>query len=66
MIFLTIPKLIITKKINKCYVTHIDKHFVCDAFFPMLVSEEWKEVERIFTYDVANTCDVNYIVYERI
>jgi len=54
------------KKINKCYVTHIDKHFVCDAFFPMLVSEEWKEVERIFTYDVANTCDVNYLVYERI
>ena len=53
-------------KINKCYVTYIDKQFECDTFFPMLVSDEWKEVERQDTYDVANTCDVNYIVYKRI
>lgn len=53
-------------KINKCYVTQIDKRFECDAFFPTLGSAEWKEVERTFTYDVANACDVNYIVYERI
>lgn len=55
-----------SNKINKCYVTYIDKQFECDTFFPMLVSDEWKEVERQDTYDVANTCDVNYIVYERI
>ena len=53
-------------KINKCYVTYIDKQFECDTFFPMLVSDEWKEVERQDTYDVSNTCDVNYIIYERI
>jgi dihydrofolate reductase len=53
-------------KINKCYVTYIDKEFECDTFFPRLVSDEWKEVDHIFTYDVANICDVNYIVHERI
>jgi len=53
-------------KINKCYVTQIDKRFECDVFFPVLDSTEWKEVECTFTYDVANACDINYIVYERI
>ena len=51
--------------INKCYVTYIDKEFKCDTFFPVLDSNEWKEIERNETYNVANVCDVNYIVYEK-
>jgi dihydrofolate reductase len=53
-------------KINKCYVTYIDKHFECDTFFPILVSDQWAEIDREDTYDVTNSCDVNYIVYEKV
>lgn len=51
--------------INKCYVTYIDKNFNCDTFFPLLVSNEWNEINRNNGYNVLNACDVNYIVYER-
>jgi len=51
--------------INRCYVTYIDKIFNCDTFFPLLVTNEWKEIKRNDTYNVSNTCDVNYVVYER-
>jgi dihydrofolate reductase len=54
------------KVIDKCYVTYIDKKYNCDTFFPILCSNEWKEVERNETYNISNECDVNYIVYDKI
>ena len=54
------------KGIDKCYVTYIDKKYNCDTFFPILCSNEWKEVERKETYNISNECDVNYIVYDSI
>jgi dihydrofolate reductase len=52
-------------KIDKCYVTYIDEDFYCDAFFPELDKTEWREIERLDTYDKTYECSVNYIIYER-
>jgi len=53
-------------KISKCYITHIDKAFECDTFFPVLDSSEWKEIERTENYDITYNCEVSYVVYEKI
>jgi dihydrofolate reductase len=53
------------KKIERCYVTYIDADFECDAFFPLLDSAEWKEVERVDRYSTEYECSVNYIVYTK-
>lgn len=41
-----------TNLLNKCYVTYIKKHFICDTFFPKL-SLEWKLSE----VDIFNNID---------
>lgn len=51
-------------KIDKCYVTYIDADFECDVFFPQLDKTEWKEVERMESYDKTYECSVSYCVYE--
>jgi dihydrofolate reductase len=53
-------------KINKCYVTYIDKEFTCDIFFPSLDLSVWKEIERTDSYDNTYECQVSYRVYEKI
>jgi len=53
-------------KIHRCYVTTIDADFECDAFFPVLDSTEWREVERTETYDNDYQCSVNYSVFEHL
>jgi len=53
-------------KINKCYITSIDKDFECDSFFPLLDTIKWVEIERTSTYNIEYNCDVNYIVYEKV
>ena len=54
------------KIINKCYLTYIDKDFVCDTFLQDLPISEWKEIECIHDYDNKYACTVSYTVYERI
>jgi len=51
--------------ISRCYVTIINKFFNCDTFFPLLLSNEWKEIERTNTYCFSNECEVSYVVYEK-
>lgn len=53
-------------KIDKCYVTYIDADFECDAFFPELSKSEWKEMERLESYNKVYECNVSYLVYNRI
>lgn len=53
-------------KINKCYVTYIDKEFDCDTFFPDLDMAVWQEIERADTYDTTYECIVSYRVYSKI
>ena len=52
-------------KIEKCYITHIDKEFECDTFFPVLDNTEWREIERTDHYDIIYDCQVSYVVYEK-
>jgi dihydrofolate reductase len=54
------------KKIDRCYVTYIDKDFVCDSFFPLDFRQAlgWKEIKRNETYDTKYACNVNYLVYD--
>ena len=52
------------KKINKCYITYIDKEFECDTFFPTLDMSQWTELERRSEYDSKYDCKVDYFIYE--
>ena len=52
-------------KIEKCYITHIDKEFECDTFFPVLDNTQWREIDRTEDYDIIYKCHVNYVVYEK-
>ena len=53
-------------KINKCYITSIDKNFECDVFFPdeLESNDKWVEIERTNMYDDNYECFIDYIVYE--
>ncbi len=53
-------------KIEKCYITHIDKEFECDTFFPLLDKKKWRESERNEGYDILYKCVISYVVYEKI
>ena len=52
-------------RINKCYVTYIDKEFMCDRTFPNLDPSVWMEIERNSEYNNENECYINYLVYEK-
>jgi len=53
------------KLINKCFITYINAEFDCDTFFTPLDMTEWREVERMESYDKTYECSVNYLVYEK-
>jgi len=52
-------------KINKCYITSIDKDFDCDVFFPALDLNVWREIERTDSYEESYACEVSYRIYEK-
>lgn len=56
------------KKIQKCYVTYIDKMFEYDTLFPGLINFEpdkaWREISRKTTYNEKYACEVDYVVYD--
>jgi dihydrofolate reductase len=54
------------KKVQYCYITHIDADFDCDTFFPVLNSAEWKETKRTDSYDATYECKVTYSVYKHL
>jgi dihydrofolate reductase len=53
-------------KIDKCYITTIDKEFECDTFFPALDVSIWKETKRTQDYDDFYKCNIDYCVYEKV
>ena len=53
------------KIINKCYLTYIDKDFICDTFLQELPISDWKVIECKHDYDNKYACTVSYAVYER-
>jgi dihydrofolate reductase len=54
-------------RINKCYITYIDRAFECDAFFPAIdLMPRWREVEKTSIYDKTYDCQVDFLVYKYI
>lgn len=51
---------------NRLIVTHIDKVFDCDAFFPAIDPAQWKEIAREKHHSDANGFDFSYVTYDRI
>ncbi|HEX2604774.1 MAG TPA: dihydrofolate reductase [Oxalicibacterium sp.] len=51
---------------DRLIVTHIDKAFDCDAFFPAIDPKLWKEVAREAHHSDAGGFDYAYVTYERI
>lgn len=51
---------------DRLIVTHIDKTFDCDAFFPAIDPALWKEVAREQHHSDANGFDFSYVTYDRI
>lgn len=53
-------------KVDKCYITTIDKEFKCDAFFTDLDLLSWREIEKKQEYDNFYKCTIDYSIYEKI
>lgn len=51
---------------DRLIVTHIDKVFDCDAFFPAIDPAQWKEIAREKHHSDANGFDFSYVTYDRI
>jgi dihydrofolate reductase len=51
---------------ERLIVTHIDKAFDCDAFFPAIDPAQWKEVAREAHHSDAGGFDFAYITYDRV
>lgn len=51
---------------DRLIVTHIDKTFDCDAFFPAIDPALWKETARENHHSDANGFDFSYVTYDRI
>lgn len=51
--------------VGRLIVTHIDKTFACDTFFPEIDPALWREVAREPYHSEANGCDYAFVTYER-
>ena len=51
---------------DRLIVTEIDKTFHCDAFFPAIDPNQWKEVTREQYQSEPNGCDYAFVTYYRI
>lgn len=53
-------------KADKLYITHVNKTFEADTFFPTIDMNTWKEVSREhFDIDEENDLPMDFVVYER-
>ena len=50
---------------ERLFVTHIDKSFHCDTFFPPIDPALWQEVERERHHSNENACDYAFVTYQR-
>ncbi|MDR3480377.1 MAG: dihydrofolate reductase [Burkholderiaceae bacterium] len=50
---------------ERLLITEIDKSFGCDAFFPAIDTQEWREVSRETHHSAANEFDFAFVTYQR-
>lgn len=55
----------ILPKTDRLIVTEISKTFNCDAFFPAIDSQQWKEISREPHHSDAQDLDYAFVIYER-
>ena len=51
---------------NRLIITEINQQFQCDAFFPTIDKDEWKETERCTFHSEASQFDYAFVTYTRI
>jgi dihydrofolate reductase len=51
---------------DRLIVTEIQQEFSCDAFFPSIDSNEWKEIARENHYSEAKQLNYAFITYKRL
>lgn len=51
---------------DRLIVTEIDKAFDCDAFFPAIDPQQWKEMARERHHSAESGFDYAFVTYERI
>jgi dihydrofolate reductase len=52
-------------RVDRIIVTEIGKRFDCDAFFPQIDGEQWKESAREAYHSAQNGFDFAFVTYER-
>ena len=50
---------------ERLVVTHLDKTFHCDTFFPAIDPSLWQAVEREQHHSDENGCDYAFVTYQR-
>lgn len=50
---------------DRLLVTEIDKSFGCDAFFPAIDLQQWKEISREPHHSTQNEFDFAFVTYQR-
>jgi len=51
--------------VDRMIVTEIGKSFECDAFFPTIDRQRWKEMVREVYHSASNHFDYAFVTYER-
>lgn len=52
-------------KSDRLIVTEISKTFDCDAFFPAIDAQQWKEISREQHHSDAQKFDYAFVIYQR-
>jgi dihydrofolate reductase len=52
---------------DRLYITHVDKEFTADTFFPTIDMSVWKEISKEhFDVDDTNNLPMDFVVYEKL
>jgi dihydrofolate reductase len=51
--------------VNRLIVTEIQRRFDCDAFFPAIDAQQWKETARVTQRAANDEFDYAFVTYER-
>ena len=51
---------------DRLIVTEINQHFDCDAFFPKIDHQQWKETTRENFHSETSNFDYAFVIYDRV
>lgn len=54
------------EKADRLYITHVDKEFTADTFFPTIDTNVWNEIKREhYDIDEENNLPMDFVIYEK-